>query len=216
MQEFKNIDSVEVHNSEKQNFRKIQPKEGMTLEVANAFWDKEIANVNFHNKITDVYTDDNGKEYRHGDSLLPNNEYVYNGYSYKTDIKGRINLCEGKLTLASEEYIREHKDSLEIVGKGDEHPGDERGHLIGHQFGGGDNLENLIPMSFKLNHGDFRRMENEWVDALEDGAEVYVRVEPVYEKTSNRPKEFRVMYTIDGDITERVFKNIGDDKYDAK
>ena len=77
MQEFKNIDSVEVHNSEKQNFRKIQPKEGMTLEVANAFWDKEIANVNFHNKITDVYTDDNGKEYRHGDSLLPNNEYVY-------------------------------------------------------------------------------------------------------------------------------------------
>jgi len=42
---------------------------------------------------------------------------------------------------------------------------------------------------------------------VKDGADVRMKVEPVYSGDSNRPDEFRVSYTIDGDKEVVVFKN---------
>ena len=84
---------------------------------------------------------------------------------------------------------------------------DDRGHLIGHQFGGSDRLENLVPMDAKLNQGDFVKLESTLADAVKDGADVRMKVEPVYEGDSTRPSEFRVTYSIDGDKDVVVFKN---------
>jgi DNA/RNA endonuclease G (NUC1) len=63
---------------------------------------------------------------------------------------------------------------------------DDRGHLIGHQFGGSDRLENLIPQDAKINENDFRFFEAELAKAVSDGKEVYVVIEPVYEDDTNR------------------------------
>ncbi|CFR15934.1 Uncharacterised protein [Yersinia frederiksenii] len=41
-------------------------------------------------------------------------------------------------------------------------------------------------------------MENKWADALKDGRQVNVKIEPVYKGNSKRPDSFNVTYSIDG------------------
>ena len=68
-------------------------------------------------------------------------------------------------------------------------------------------MENLVPMEGKLNKGDYAKLEDTLAEAVKDGADVRMKVEPVYSEDSNRPDEFRVTYTIDGDKEVVVFKN---------
>ena len=103
-------------------------------------------------------------------------------------------------------YERDMEDVRKIDGQ-EYKSTDDRGHLIGHQFDGSDKLENLVPMDAKLNQGDFVKLENTLADAVKDGADVKLKVEPVYEGDSARPAEFRVTYSIDGDKDTVVFKN---------
>ena len=98
-------------------------------------------------------------------------------------------------------------EGCDVIGKGDEKENDERGHLLGHQFGGGDNLENMVPMAKELNHGDYLKMESELADAVGTCADVRLKVEPVYDGNSHRPTEIRVTYSIDGDRSVKVFRN---------
>ena len=104
------------------------------------------------------------------------------------------------------DYERDMENVKKIDGQ-EYKPGDDRGHLIGHQFGGSDKLENLVPMDAKLNQGDFVKLENTLADAVKDGGDVKLKVEPVYENDSTRPVEFKVSYSIDGDKDVIVFKN---------
>lgn len=152
------------------------------------------------------YYDDNGELYRIKDALLPNNSYEINGYKYATDEKGRIVSAEGKLHLREDDYERNMEDVRNKEGQ-DYKSGDERGHVIGHQFGGSDRLENLVPMDAKLNHGDFFSLEKKLADAVWEKADVRLKVEPVYKDDSTRPSEFRVSYSIDGDRQTTVFRN---------
>lgn len=88
------------------------------------------------------YFDDNGNKYREGDCLLPNAKFEVNGYKYKTDDKGRIVCAEGQLRMKESDYDRKMENVRKIEGQ-DYQDGDDRGHLIAHQFGGSDRLENL-------------------------------------------------------------------------
>lgn len=207
MGEIKTSDLQEINTPEQKGFREIHSQEGMTPQEANKIWDNEVIGLKNQDTSSDVYTDDNGKEYRIGDNLIPDNKYKFNGYSYETDSKGRISSAEGKLQLRSPEYGRNHKDTIDVIGKGDEKENDERGHLLGHQFGGGDNLENMVPMAKELNHGDYLKMESELADAVGTCADVRLKVEPVYDGNSHRPTEIRVTYSIDGDRSVKVFRN---------
>ncbi len=152
------------------------------------------------------YRDDNGVKYREGDNLIPNNEYEVRGYRYKTDGKARIVEASGKLKMKAPNYKRDmenvrHKEGQEYRDT------DDRGHLIGHQFGGSDRLENLVPMDAKLNQGGFAKLERTLADAVKDSADVRLKVEQIFDGDSNRPSEFRVTYSIDGDKDVVVFKN---------
>ena len=152
------------------------------------------------------YFDSNGNLYRIGDRLLPNVSFEINGYEYKTDKKGRVVLAEGKLSLPEEEYKRNMEKVKEKEGQ-EYKETDDQGHLIGHQFGGSDKLENLVPMDSNLNRGDYAKLEKTLADAVKDKADVRLKVEPVYENGSTRPSEFRVSYSINGDRETRVFRN---------
>ena len=59
----------------------------------------------------------------------------------------------------------------------------------------------------KLNKGDYAKLEDTLAEAVKDGADVRMKVEPVYSGNLSRPDEFRVSYTIDGDKEIVVFKN---------
>ncbi len=200
----------EIQSSEMPGYRDIKPESGMSVNEANKFWNSDFNTDTGSNKDSKRYFDDNGNEYREGDDLKPNAEYERNGYSYKTDEKGRIVSAGGKLKLRDPDYERNMEDVRKIDSQ-EYKKTDDKGHLIGHQFGGSDRLENLVPMDAKLNRGDFAKLENTLADAVKEGADVRMKVEPVYEGDSTRPTEFRVSYSIDGEKDAVVFKNRSDD-----
>ena len=57
-------------------------------------------------------------------------------------------------------------------------------------------------MDANLNRGEYKKIENLWADAISDGKNVDVKVEPIYEGDSRRPSFFDISYSINGE--ERV------------
>lgn len=211
-------EAKEIKNPSLENFKNIKPEKEMSAKEVNDFWNSEFkkeAEVaqnedGGNTKLKDNF-DDNGNKYREGDRLLPSTNYEVNGYKYETDDKGRVASAEGKLRIQEPDYVRNMEEVRKFENQ-EYKDGDQRGHLIGHQFGGSDKLENLVPMDAKLNQGDFAKLENTLADAVKNGADVRLKVEPKYENNSTRPSEFRVSYSIDGDRDVTVFKNESEEK----
>jgi len=203
MAEIKNSDLTEVKNPEPEKYKDIKPESDISKSDAKNYWNEKF-------KQEDIKTDDNGIEYREGDNLKPNTTYEVNGYKYKTDDQGRIISAEGKLRMRDPEYTRDMEDVRNKEGQ-EYRDTDDRGHLIGHQFGGSDKLENLVPMDQKCNQKDYVKIENYLADAVKDGADVRLKIEPVYSEDSKRPSEFRISYSVDGDRDVVVLKNGGDE-----
>ena len=216
MGEIKSNDLQEVKKPSVENYLDIKPQEGLTPREAKSNWDTEFKEIGdkqeaFENSKEKEYFDDNGNVYRKGNELAPNSEFVINGYKYKTDEFGRTVSAEGTLR------IHDHKrnmDSNEAVFKGEKEPGFERGHLIGHQFGGSGGIENLSIMAGEVNRGDFLKLENKLAAAVKDSADVKMKVEPIYEGDSNKPTEYRATYSINGEKDVVVFSNRNEGKYD--
>ena len=114
---------------------------------------------------------------------------------------------EGQLHLKKREGRLPIKDSIEDIGKGDEHEGDDRGHLIGDQFDGSNGMENMIPQNAEINRKDYKSLENELANKVREGKEVEVIIEPVYDGDSRRPSAIVVSYKIDGVEETRIFPN---------
>lgn len=154
--------------------------------------------------IPEKYKDDNDHIFRNKDKLTPNNRYEVNGYAYETDSKGRIKSAEGKLRIDCQE-----KRNMEQINRKEHNykKTDDASHLISRRFGGSDSLENLVPMSSKLNRSDYKKMENTLADTVKSGADVRLKVEPKYKLNSERPSKINVTYTIDGEKEVMVFKN---------
>ncbi len=173
----------------------------MSVNDANKYWDGVFDGE------PKQYFDDNGTKYREGDILEPNTKFERNGYSYETDDNGRVISAEGKLQVKDHKGRSEMPDSRDTVAHGEMKSTDDRGHLIADRFNGSGELENLVPMEGKLNKGDYARLEDTLAEAVNDGADVRLKVEPVYEDDASRPSEFRVTYSIDGEKDAVIFKN---------
>jgi hypothetical protein len=134
--------------------------------------------------------------------LKPNVEYTTpEGYTYRTDDKGRIISAEGKLNLGEG---KRNNHAQKVVGREDRQPGDEGGHLIATIFKGSGSLDNLVPMNGNLNKGEWKKLENMWAKALDKGKSVDVKVKPKYEGNSQRPVSFEVQYKIGKDEWQKV------------
>ncbi|AMA74726.1 hypothetical protein ACH33_11825 [Aneurinibacillus sp. XH2] len=126
--------------------------------------------------------------------LKPNVEYTTpSGHTYKTDDKGRIVSCEGKLNL---EQGKRNTHAQKVVGREDRLPDDEGGHLIATIFKGSGGLDNLVPMNGNLNKGEWKKLENMWAKALEQKKSVEVKIKPKYLDGSQRPDSFEIKYKI--------------------
>lgn len=209
MNEIKTNQNSEVKISESERFKEIKPENGTDYLESKQYWNKEFADVG--NQAEKVYYDDNGKQYREGDSLTPDNNFEKNGYEYQTDEVGRVVSVEGKLQIKNHEGRNEMPDKRDVVAHGEMKFSDDRGHLIADRFNGSGELENLVPMDRKLNQGDFAKLEDTLAEAVKDGADVRMKVEPVYNGDSNKPIEIRVSYSIDGDKEVVIFKNGSED-----
>lgn len=163
------------------------------------------------------WVDDNGKAYRIGDDLIKDNTFQVNGYEYKTDHHGRPISASGKLSINElGQSNRQMDDSMSIIGKGDERPaavvdgvreGDDRGHLIGHQFNGSDRMENMVPQDWRINQKSFKKLEDSLADQVKTGHDVSVSVIPFYGGDSRRPDGIFYFYNIDGVSNVVLFPN---------
>lgn len=64
-------------------------------------------------------------------------------------------------------------------------PVDDGGHLIATIFNGSGDIDNLVPMNSTLNKSDYKKLENIWKKALQEGKQVNVKIEPIYEGSTN-------------------------------
>lgn len=198
MNEIKPKENSEIKSPESNKYREIKPENGTNYSDSKQFWNKEFSEK--------TYYDDNGEKYREGNSLEPNTTFEKNGFMFQTDDIGRVTSVEGRLETYQSDKNR-NMPSMDAVGKGEQKESDIKFHLIAHRFNGPDGIENLVAGDSKLNQGDYAKLENSLAEAVKDGADVRMKVEPVYSGDSNRPDEFRVSYTIDGDKEVVVFKN---------
>ena len=218
----------EIFKKELNGFNEIKAEKLLGKEVCDSFW-KQLLNSKIDlNKISGniakigeelynlnteeldnrkKYMDDNGNLYRVENSLIPNNSYELNGYTYTTDAEGRIASVEGVLHMKDREGRLPIRDSIEDIGKGDQKEGDDRGHLIGDQFDGPNGLENMIPQDSDINRRDFKNFENALAEKVKDGETVKVKIEPIYEGDSHRPTDILVTYSINGVEDMRIFPN---------
>ena len=140
--------------------------------------------------------------------LLPNHNYELNGHKHTTDAKGRIKTVEGELRP---DPAKRNKSAQSGVGADDGRLStNEGGHLIGSQFGGYRNVENLTPMDKKINNyhkGEWGKMEKRWADELKAGKSVIVRIEITYADDSMRATGFKVIENVNGVSKTQRIKN---------
>lgn len=150
-------------------------------------------------------TDDKGNIYSIDGKLLPNNTYELNGNIYTTDEKGRIISCTAK-PVRSPENPRDNEAQKQTGGE-DRRSNDQGGHIIGRDLNGDGGNGNLIAMDSRINQSDYKRMENDIKSALDEGKDVTTKTEITYNGDSERPDRITVTVTADGKDTVYKFDN---------
>ena len=110
--------------------------------------------------------------------------------------------------MKAEEERLPIRGSLHTIGRGYELKTDERGHLIGDIFGGGNDMGNIVAMDGKVNRSAYKKLENKWRRELESGSSVEVKIKPIYEGDSARPSQFAIVDVIDGKKKTTFLKNL--------
>ncbi len=114
-------------------------------------------------------------------------------YIYKTNEDGLIiNASTDNLQLKTHEGRLNHNPNT--YGK---ETGDHAGHLFGDRFGGSPELDNLVSQAQNVNLSEFKVVENQWANALENDQKVTVNIDINYDAGGTRPISFDVSFTID-------------------
>lgn len=156
-------------------------------------------------------TDDNGNIYKKNGDLLPDTTYEVNGVKYTTDEQGRITSWEGKPKYAPENE-RDEEAQTEAGGE-DRQEGDDGGHLMARILGGSSGNENIVPMRGTINKGDYKKSENEIVNAVKpndagQSKDVQDSGTITYEGESSRPSKIERTYVIDGEKSVLKVDNV--------
>ena len=137
--------------------------------------------------------------------LKPNVKYRCgeHNYIYITDDSGRIKeVYVEELKYTQRDYRERHNPNT--LGK---KQGDHAGHLIADRFGGSKELDNLVSQSAFVNLSEYKKMENIWAKALDNGQKVSVDIKVQYDGDSMRPSGFVVNFTVDRKKTNKTIKN---------
>lgn len=134
-------------------------------------------------------------------------------YTYQLDEHDRVVHAEGFLTniAATRNQYNQQKSGGE-----DRLEDDHGGHLFGARFGGSSDPYNLVPMNNKVNIRDFKALEQEWQNELNDGNSVFANFDIAYEsEDSMRPSAVMVGHDVNGMTRDyNSFGNINQMLYD--
>lgn len=102
----------------------------------------------------------------------------------------------GDYTYETNDYVKHAYGQLELA-QGTRNPYAQRkvggggvwdgGHEIANRFGGASGVENLDAQHRDVNRRDYKQLENEWAEALEEGDKVYLDVHTYHSNGSQRP-----------------------------
>lgn len=138
--------------------------------------------------------------------LNPNETYDVGGYLYKTDDLGRVNKVKAKLELKNKGRNK-HQQGKSVTLKDGVKGQDDGGHLIAQIFNGPGEQINYVPQKSSLNRGAWKTMENQWAKALKEKKKVNIEINNIFEGNSKRPKFQKVIYKIEDEVFEEIFKN---------
>lgn len=135
--------------------------------------------------------------------MKPDVEYTDpNGYTYRTNNNGNIEHVSADLKLGNGK--RNAYAQRTVGGEARIRGYDDGGHLIGSQFNGSGNIDNLVPQSKDVNRagGEWYQMESEWASYMNDEnvSSVQVDISVNYDGNSQRPTSFDVKYWVNGDL----------------
>ncbi|MFJ8218111.1 DNA/RNA non-specific endonuclease [Bacillus cereus] len=156
----------------------------------------EITEITGENFGEHIIKGKNGRK-----ELAPNVRYITEeSYKYTTDELGRI------VDVNAEELILQkgtRNPGMQVAaGREDRLVDDDGGHLIGTQFRGSGDIDNLLAQNRQINRsgGEWYKMETEWANALKEipPKKVSVKIKPVFVGTSLRPDSYKVVYEIEG------------------
>lgn len=203
-------------SSPSENFDPDQRVEVSERPINGNFTKEDIDAIN---RGIELYGNEDFKDSRIGTQwedpekgyLKPDIEYKAgeNEYTYKTDSQGRI--------IHAEAIPLKEKPRDERIPHNSQSPdklsGDDAGHIIGDQFGGSPDIDNIISQESGLNRGEYKKLEGFLRKQLQAGEKVESSYDIKYEGDSRRPFEISVIYRIsDGDWCEQVFTNAQKDK----
>ncbi|RXK18392.1 DNA/RNA non-specific endonuclease [Macrococcus sp. DPC7161] len=156
------------------------------------------------------YTEKEHMMWKNGKALKPNVEYVTpEGHLYRTDDLGRIKYVEVDNLFLKKGKRKPYMQR--VAGRIFRRKDDDGGHLIGDQFAGSGDIDNLVPMNSQINRrgGQWYNMEMTWADALKEvpPKQVRVKIEPIYSGESLRPDKFKVKFTVDNKYFEKTIIN---------
>ncbi len=182
--------------------------ENLPQQIEKAVEEAEEIKDNISKTPQKVKMGDQFKREKRKKVLKPNIEYTTpEGYKYKTDDLGRIISCEGTLVVGK---AKRKAHAQKSVGGDDRRDDDDGGHLIATIFKGSGDYDNLVPMNGNLNKGEWKKLENMWAKNLnkKPPKTVQVKITPIYEGNSQRPKGFNLKYKIGNRGWEKVdFEN---------
>ena len=156
----------------------------------------EITEITGENFGEHIIKGKNGRK-----ELAPNVRYITEeNYKYTTDELGRI------VDVNAEELILQkgtRNPGMQVAaGREDRLVDDDGGHLIGTQFRGSGDIDNLLAQNRQINRsgGEWYKMETEWANALKEipPKKVSVKIKPVFVGTLLRPDSYKVVYEIEG------------------
>lgn len=127
--------------------------------------------------------------------LKPNVKYQTgeHEYIYQTNDRGLISHAStDNLQVKTHERRLNHNPNT--FGKG---ANDHAGHLFADRYGGSPDIDNLVSQADYVNTSEYKKIENAWAKALEEGKKVSVDIDINYISTSERPVSFDVSYMID-------------------
>ena len=172
-----------------------------TIKEANNKVDQFASNFDLRKPIeqtaydTNKHKDNNLKEQVDIDKRIPESGMFgkkdtkdINGYTYTLDRSGRTISARGDLRL---DPAAKDLNAQKRAGGADRLKTDDGGHIFSSRFGGTGEV-NLIAQDARLNRGDYKKLENSWVKALNEGKSVYVKVDLNYRGDSLRPDKIKL------------------------
>lgn len=152
-------------------------------------------------------TDDHRKIYAQNGILLSSTTFTLNGYTYHTDVYGRIIHAYGYVHLRAGNRKR-IRANMQDIAHGYAAPNDDSGHIIADLLGGSNLLGNFFPQNSRINRGIYQRHERSIADLVRAGIEVQYHLCLVYADTvSYRPDQIITIASYNGYKKKATFCN---------